>query len=115
MEKKKIEDLTVQMTIDEDVYSAKKELLIAKGTAVNGEILYLLHSHGIKEVAATSPVEEKNIPADNPQQIQDIERRVEGKFREFREDEQMQYLACLAKDYLKLKATKKKRENRGTT
>lgn len=107
MEKKPIEELKNHMKIGQDVRSPTGQTIVPAGTAINNEVLYLLKRQGIKEVVIEDlPVAEKN------EQIMDqfhqIDQRIEDKFHEFGEDKDMQSLACLAKDYLKLKARKKK-------
>lgn len=112
MIKKNIEELTTYMKIGKDVHSSDGTLLVQRGTVVNCEILYLLQTHDIKAVEVLSPEDITSHTTVSPQQVQEIEQRIEDKFQEFDQDEQMKYLACLAKDYLKLKATKKDRESR---
>ncbi len=110
MERKPIEELKNHMTIGQDVRTQTGQMIVPAGTAVNNEVLYLLKRHGISEVSiediAQAEPDEKI-----RHQFHQIDQRIEEKFHEFDQDKDMQHLAEVAKEYLKLKVRKKNNES----
>jgi hypothetical protein len=96
MEEKKLEDILPGTIAAQDIYDNQQLLLPADATITESAIA-ILKNHGITKVMTKQP-ESCGLSAE---QIQEIDKRVGEKFQEFSDSPDMQYLANVAKKYLK--------------